>query len=70
MSTVDNNEQVQEETTTDKKKISLKDAIKQKLASKKQEQPKGKATANSQETKKLSNQNSKKNTLQRRKIGG
>lgn len=52
------------------KKINLKDAIKQKLAEKKQQQPKGSMTENTQSTKKMTSQQTKKNMLQRRKMGG
>ncbi|OEF97469.1 hypothetical protein [Desulfuribacillus alkaliarsenatis] len=56
--------------TGEKKKISLKDAIRQQLANKKQSQTKGNNANKSQDTKKMTHQNSKKNTIQRRKMGG
>jgi hypothetical protein len=70
MSDIENSTPQQDDQANGQKKVSLKDAVKQKLAAKKQQQPKGNATANSQETKKMSSQQTKKNMLQRRKMGG
>lgn len=58
--------------TTEKKKVSLKEAIQQKLANKKQDQKNSLENAKAGEsgTKKLQHQQSKKNTIQHRKMGG
>ncbi|WP_176720390.1 hypothetical protein [Desulfuribacillus stibiiarsenatis] len=56
--------------TEEKKKVSLQDLVKQKLANKQQEQAKSKAGGTSSETKQMKSQQAKKNTIQRRKMGG
>jgi hypothetical protein len=63
------------QTETDapeKKKISLQEAIKQKLASKKQEQASGKTGgfSNAANQQKMHSQNTKKPNNQRRRTGG
>ncbi|WP_280769721.1 hypothetical protein [Salipaludibacillus daqingensis] len=57
--------------TPQPKKISLQDAIKQKLANKKNDQSNNKSNTNQRENKKtMKSQQSKKTSMTRRKIGG
>lgn len=56
--------------TTEKKKISLQDAIKQQLANKKNQASAGSSSSNiGQKTKKMQSQQTKKVSNQRRKMG-
>jgi len=68
MSSSENNNQ--DTNTPERKKISLKEAMQQKLASKKQEQSTGKYSANSAKNNtNMKSQLTKKPNTQRRKMG-
>ncbi len=68
MSNLENNNQ--DGNTSERKKISLKEAMAQKLASKKQEQSKGKYSNNSvKNNTNIKSQLAKKPSTQRRKLG-
>ncbi|MDR5660002.1 hypothetical protein RH915_10925 [Serpentinicella sp. ANB-PHB4] len=55
---------------TEKKKISLQDAMKQMLENKKQSKGKDKSKSNTNNSNTKQSQHTKKTTLQRRKTGG
>jgi hypothetical protein len=60
----ENNSQARE-----KKKISLEEAMRQKLEKQKKEKPKGKSTINSSVPKKMKNQYMKKTNIRQRRTG-
>lgn len=67
MSNLGNNEQ--DAKTPERKKITLEEAIKQKLASKKQQQSLGRSAANSVKIQNMKSQQTKKSNNQRRRTG-
>lgn len=68
-SDLENNEQEQDTKIPEKKKVSLQEAIKQKLANKKQEKSTEKPTSHHEQTKKMKSQQTKKRNNQSRRTG-